>query len=45
MLLKEKNIVLQIQKVVDLIAECFESGGKILLCGNGGSASDATPLV
>ncbi len=31
MLLKDKNIVLQIQKVVDLIVECFESGGKILL--------------
>ncbi len=45
MLLKDENIVLQIQKVVDLIAECFKSGGKILLCGNGGSASDALHIA
>ncbi len=45
MMLKDKNIVLQIQKVVDLIAECFKSGGKILLCGNGGSASDALHIA
>lgn len=26
---------------VDKMAECYKSGGKILICGNGGSAADA----
>ena len=26
---------------VDKLRECYESGGKILICGNGGSAADA----
>jgi len=31
----------QISKAADLIANCLTSGGKILACGNGGSAADA----
>jgi D-sedoheptulose 7-phosphate isomerase len=31
----------QIAKAADLIANCLTSGGKILACGNGGSAADA----
>jgi D-sedoheptulose 7-phosphate isomerase len=27
--------------VASMIAECFESGGKALICGNGGSSADA----
>jgi D-sedoheptulose 7-phosphate isomerase len=27
--------------VAGLLAECFESGGKALICGNGGSSADA----
>lgn len=27
--------------VAELLAECFESGGKVLICGNGGSSADA----
>src|SRR6059058_1358084 len=31
----------QIAKSADLIVNCLTSGGKILACGNGGSAADA----
>jgi D-sedoheptulose 7-phosphate isomerase len=38
-----------IAAAADLIANCFRSNGKVLLCGNGGSAADcqhmATELV
>lgn len=27
------------------LAECFEAGGKLLICGNGGSASDALHIA
>lgn len=30
-----------IEKIATDIASCFERGGKLLLCGNGGSAADA----
>ncbi|MGN0861555.1 MAG: SIS domain-containing protein [Candidatus Spyradosoma sp.] len=30
-----------IQRAVDALAETFRKGGKLLLCGNGGSAADA----
>ena len=29
----------------DLLIDCFRSGGKALLCGNGGSAADSEHLV
>ena len=29
----------------DLIADCFRAGGKLLICGNGGSAADAQHLA
>lgn len=31
----------KIENVVNLIRDCVESGNKILVCGNGGSAADA----
>src|SRR6266571_1677479 len=31
----------QIAKAADLIEQCLRSGSKLLVCGNGGSASDA----
>jgi D-sedoheptulose 7-phosphate isomerase len=34
-----------IQKVSDLIAQTFKSGGKLLLCGNGGSSTDAQHIA
>lgn len=34
-----------IQKAVDVLAETYRSGGKLLLCGNGGSAADADHIA
>lgn len=35
------NCTPQISESAILIANCFSSGGKILICGNGGSAADS----
>ncbi|TAL10127.1 MAG: SIS domain-containing protein [Nitrospirae bacterium] len=35
----------RIQKLADLLAETFRKGGKVLLFGNGGSATDASHLA
>ena len=35
----------QLFDAVDCLAGCFQSGGKLLICGNGGSASDAVHIV
>lgn len=32
-------------RIADLLVECFSSGHKLLLCGNGGSAADAQHLA
>ena len=34
----------QIKQATELIYDCFEKGGKLMICGNGGSASDAQHL-
>lgn len=34
-----------IQEAFALLAHCFENGGKLLVCGNGGSAADADHIV
>lgn len=34
-----------IDSAIDMIIECYEKGGKVLLCGNGGSASDCEHIV
>jgi D-sedoheptulose 7-phosphate isomerase len=34
-----------IQQAADLVVECLKGGGKILLCGNGGSAADAQHIA
>ena len=34
-----------IAKVTELTTSCFNSGGKVLFCGNGGSAADAQHLA
>jgi len=31
--------------IYEVLKNCFESGGKLLLCGNGGSASDCDHIV
>jgi hypothetical protein len=32
----------QVAKVADLIEQCLRAGNKLLVCGNGGSAADAS---
>lgn len=40
-----ENMVDDIKKTVDIIVNCYRSGGKVLICGNGGSASDSCHIV
>ncbi|MBQ7347631.1 MAG: SIS domain-containing protein [Clostridia bacterium] len=35
----------QIEAAIALLTECYRNGGKVLVCGNGGSASDALHIV
>ncbi len=44
-ILESAQIIEQIQIVADECIGCLRSGGKILLCGNGGSAADAQHLA
>ena len=37
-----KNLEPEVKRVADLIGECFRTGNKLLMCGNGGSAADAS---
>ena len=39
-----KELVPEIIKLSDEIKNCFKKGKKLLICGNGGSASDAQHL-
>lgn len=34
-----------LEQVVGVLVQCFEAGGKVLWCGNGGSAADAQHLA
>ncbi|MEK6894845.1 MAG: D-sedoheptulose 7-phosphate isomerase [Nanoarchaeota archaeon] len=38
---KENLPIQDIQKLIETIIRCYKKGGKILVCGNGGSAADA----
>jgi phosphoheptose isomerase len=40
-----KNLEPQVSRATDLIGECFGTGNKLLVCGNGGSATDASHFV
>lgn len=44
-LLADENILSEIKEVAQICVETLKSGGKILLCGNGGSASDAQHIA
>src|SRR5947208_818475 len=37
-----KNLEPQVTRAADLIWECLRTGNKLLICGNGGSATDAS---
>jgi D-sedoheptulose 7-phosphate isomerase len=40
-LFESESLLGQIEKIADLIVDCFERQGKVLICGNGGSGCDA----
>lgn len=43
--LNDAELILTIEKIVNQIIHCYENGGKVLFCGNGGSAADAQHLA
>lgn len=43
--LGDSQLVETISKVAEEIIQCYKDGGKVLLCGNGGSAADAQHLA
>ena len=40
-----KPIAAQVEQGCDLLIDCYRNGGKVLACGNGGSAADCEHLV
>lgn len=44
-LVSDAQLVKLIQQIVDLCVNCFGRDGKLLFCGNGGSAADAQHLA
>ena len=44
-LMKDDDLISTISLVADNIIECIQKGGKLVVCGNGGSASDALHFV
>lgn len=34
-----------LDRAVDMIVECFTNGGKLLICGNGGSGADSAHIL
>ena len=44
-ILEDKNIISLIAKVTEKIIDCYKNNGKVLFCGNGGSAADAQHLA
>ena len=43
--LNDPDLIETVQKIVNQIIHCYENGGKVLFCGNGGSAADAQHLA
>ena len=41
----DSKFLTTLSEISDVITECFKSNGKILLCGNGGSAADSQHLA
>ncbi len=44
-LLENETLLKALQGVADAIVNCYRNGGKVLMCGNGGSAADAQHLA
>lgn len=45
LILEDNNFIEKIQSVSNKIIETYKQGGKLLLCGNGGSAADAQHIA
>ena len=43
--LNDPDLVKTVSEIVDQIIKCYENGGKVLFCGNGGSAADAQHMA
>lgn len=44
-LLADEALLARITQTITALTHCFQQGGKLLLCGNGGSAADAQHLA
>ena len=44
-ILEDELLLANIEKAVDVVSAAFNSGNKVLFCGNGGSAADAQHLA
>lgn len=44
-ILSDNILINIINEVSNIITDCFKNGGKVLLCGNGGSAADAQHIA
>ncbi len=45
LILSDENLIANIEKAAQIIIDCYQKGGKVLFCGNGGSAADAQHLA
>ena len=39
--LEQDDLMVQLDRIAEMLARAFEAGNKLLICGNGGSACDA----
>lgn len=44
-ILNDDILIANVEKAVRIIVDCYRNGGKVLFCGNGGSAADAQHLA
>jgi D-sedoheptulose 7-phosphate isomerase len=44
-ILQDHALMTNLERAVEHVLTCFRSGGKVLLCGNGGSAADAQHIA
>lgn len=45
LILSDENLISNIEKAAQIIIDCYRNEGKVLFCGNGGSAADAQHLA
>jgi D-sedoheptulose 7-phosphate isomerase len=45
LILSDETLISNIEKAAQIIIDCYRNGGKVLFCGNGGSAADAQHLA